>query len=168
MLEKLILSKVVPGDAAAVHSLYQSLVGTPGCSWVVEYPDLEMVEHDILRGSLYKYCDHDGRIIAAISAGEDENMTESYGGWRLELARPCELARLGVARGAQGQGVAQRLFAVALDEMCRQGFDGARLMVSVDADAARSIYEKLGFSRLGEIEIYGGRFICMEKSFCGE
>ena len=56
-------------DIPEIASIYQSLVGTPGCSWDEDYPSRETAEDDLKHNALYILKSGDG-IIAAASVGD--------------------------------------------------------------------------------------------------
>ena len=87
-------------DIPEIVRLYNSLVGTPGCTWDIEYPSKETAESDIHSDSLY-ILKSDNKIIAAASIGAFDEL------WDLEWKpkNPCELARIGVLPTMQKQGI---------------------------------------------------------------
>ena len=42
-----------PNDIPEIINIYHTLIGTPGCTWGLDYPNLETAESDIKNESLY-------------------------------------------------------------------------------------------------------------------
>lgn len=145
-----------------ILSIYQSLIGSPGCSWNEAYPALEDVETDIKTGSLYMMCGADRKVIAAAAAGRDEEL-EPLDCWNGEITRPCGLARVGVRREYQNQGIAKILIRQIEKDVIRREFDGIHFLVSKTNAGALAVYHKLGYQRCGETALYDINWYCYEK-----
>jgi ribosomal-protein-alanine N-acetyltransferase len=65
------------------------------------------------------------------------------------LPGETELLRLGVAPGERRRGLARRLLAEALERLRGQGRPFCHLEVRADNEAARALYEALGFRPAG-------------------
>lgn len=157
-----VISKAIPGDEYEIYAIYDSLKGSPGCTWDDEYPTLEFVRHDIVkRNSLYKLTDND-RIVAAAYLGDFEE-TERPNCFDISLKRLGELSRVGVHREYQRHGYASRLIAFLLDEAKNQSYDGIALLVGTENHGAMALYEKMGFRRAGETFLYETHWFCYEK-----
>ncbi|MBE0601180.1 MAG: GNAT family N-acetyltransferase [Firmicutes bacterium] len=141
-------------DASAVFALYQSLIGTPGCTWNERYPTEEWVHDDIRHDALYVLKDEQGVLVAAASAGGERELDDLA--W--EPKNPCELARVGVALTHRHQGVGSYLLQQVMRAVKQRGYDGIVMLVSPDNTAAIALYAKHGFTRCGEINRYGLAF----------
>ncbi len=141
-------------DASAVFTLYQSLIGTPGCTWNKDYPTQDFVKADIEAESLYILKDQTGNIIAAASAGGERELDDLP--WSPE--NPCELARVAVALPVQHQGVGSYLLQHVIEAFTQRGFDGIVMLVSPNNTAAIALYKKHGFTQCGSIHRYGFAF----------
>lgn len=150
----------VEADAEEIAALYRSLIGEPGCTWDEEYPTVDFVRKDIEHESLYK-VEELGRIVAAAYLGEFE-----------EIERPeCldksfkylgELARVGVLREFHRKGYAEMLLRHLLEEAPKRGFDGIALLVGRENEAAKALYEKIGFENRGEVRLYDTDWYCFQ------
>lgn len=149
-----IFSTARAADAQAVFALYQSLIGTPGCTWSDEYPTEELVADDIRAGALYVLKDEQGTLLATASAGGERELDDLA--WKPQ--NPCELARVGVALPFQHRGVASYLLKQVINAVQLRGFDGIILLVSIHHAAAIALYEKHGFTCCGELNRYGFDF----------
>ncbi len=155
------VSTARPADAPAVFALYRSLIGTPGCTWSDEYPTFDLIERDILTGSLYILKDERGQLLAAAAAGPDDEL-EAYA-WAPR--HPCELARVAVAAPHQNKGVGSYLLRHVIEDVKTRGFDGIRMLVSIGNPPALALYDKHGFERMDIVHLYGHDFYRYQLSF---
>jgi GNAT superfamily N-acetyltransferase len=147
-----------PADGPEVMALYHSLLGTPGCAWSENYPDIETVESDIADNSLYVLKDN-GKIISAAAVGA----FDAPDGIACRLKNPRELSRLGVAFERQGRGVGGVMLRHIIQAVRDLGYDGVCLLVSKAHPAALALYQKHGFTRRGEVFAYGVDFYYYES-----
>ena len=136
-------------DIPEITTIYQSLVGTPGCAWNSDYPNEETAKEDIDNGWLY-ILKKDGKIIGAVSAGDFDWFNDLQ--WKPK--NPCDFARIGVAPAFQSRGIGTIMVQNVIKIMKSKGFDGIRLIVSKTNPAALALYEKNGFERCGEIYMF--------------
>lgn len=85
---------------------------------------------------------------------EDEVPVGYLIGW--QIAGEAELARIGVAPGARGQGRAGRILDAALKIWLASGRGGVWLEVREGNAAARRLYESRGFASVGKRANYYG------------
>ena len=154
-------SRAKHDEIPEIVSIYHSLIGTPGCTWDLDYPSTETAEDDIKNNWLYTLKKH-GKIIAVASAGkfdEKEHLMQ----WKPKNA--CELARIGVNPPFQKQGIGTIILQHIIAEMKVQGFDGMRFIVSKTNPAALALYDKNGFERCGEAVIWDSDWYCYQMLF---
>lgn len=147
------IEKARPGDAEEIYSIYESLKGSPGCTWDESYPTLDFVRNDIeKRDALYKLTEN-GVIIAAAYLGdfEEKEMPECLD---KTVKRFGEVSRVGVRREYQRRGYAKKLLGFLLEEAEKLGYDGVALLVGTENHCAAALYEKAGFKRRGEGNMY--------------
>jgi GNAT superfamily N-acetyltransferase len=73
----------------------------------------------------------------------------------------AELRRMSVCRRAQGQGIAQRLFRELQTHAVSQGYRRIVLSTStMQEDACRRLYPRLGFELVHRAPVFGGVHIC--------
>jgi ribosomal protein S18 acetylase RimI-like enzyme len=147
-------------DLSEIMDLYHSIIGTPGCTWSLDYPNKENVESDINSQSLY-ILKYDDKIVAVAAAGSFNELDHLP--W--EPKKPCELARIGVNPTMQRQGVGTIILQNVINSMKRKDFDGIRMLVSKTNSAALSLYNKNGFEMCGETFMFGIDFYCYQMSF---
>jgi ribosomal protein S18 acetylase RimI-like enzyme len=147
-------------DIPEIVAIYHSLIGTPGCTWSLDYPNTETAWSDIESGSLYVLKDN-GTIIAAASAGPFDEL--GHLSWSPQ--NPCELARLGVAPGMQKRGIGTIILQNVITAAKERGFDGIRMLVSKTNHSALRLYDKNGFERCGEAFMFDIHFYRYQMKF---
>lgn len=147
-------------DLSEIMDLYHSIIGTPGCTWSLDYPDMENVESDIKSKSLYilKYAD---KIVAVAAAGSFNELEHLQ--WKPK--KPCELARIGVSPTMQRQGIGTIILQKVINTMKRKDYDGIRMLVSKTNSAALALYDRNGFEMCGETFMFGIDFYCYQMTF---
>ena len=148
------------GEISEITNIYHSLVGTPGCTWDLEYPNRETAEYDINNGFLYVLTSG-GKIIAVASAGNFDELGDLQ--WKLK--NPCELARIGVVPTMQGQGIGSVLLQNVIKAMADKGYDGMRFTACKNNHAALALYNKNGFEKCGEVFRFGRNNCCYQMQF---
>ena len=147
-------------DIPEIISIYNGLIGTPGCTWNAEYPSIETAESDINRKSLYM-LKHKEEIVAVVSAGPFDEL----GHLKWKPKNPCELARIGVIPSMQRRGVGTAVLHNVISAMMEKGYDGIRMIVSKNNPVALALYNKNGFEICGEAFMYGFDFYCYQMLF---
>lgn len=147
-------------DIESIFSIYKSLIGTPGCSWSIDYPTIADVQYDIDNNSLYCMCDDNGNIVAAAAAGTFSGLKQLI--WNNKMKNPCELARVGVMQSMQNKGIGYAIIKHVINDVKTRGYDGILMLVSKTNTSALALYEKLGFIRYGEARMYDNDWYCYE------
>jgi ribosomal protein S18 acetylase RimI-like enzyme len=144
-------------DIPEIVSIYHSLVGTPGCTWDLDYPSKESAEYDIDNKFLY-VLKTKGKIIAVSSIGEFNELRNLS--WKPQ--KPCELMRIGVSPAFQKQGNGTIILQNIIRIVKEKGYDGIRMLVSKTNCAALALYDKNGFERCGEVFKFDIDFYCYQ------
>ena len=153
--------KATEEDRAELRALYKAQIGREYCPWDEAYPGEESIDWDLSRDALF-LMKSDGRILAAVSIEEDEDV-DAFPFWNKDLEPFGELARLAVLPEAQNRGIARRLLRFGMDELKRRGFKGVRFMVNRTNPKAIRSYAPFGFRVAGECHIYDQDMYCYEK-----
>ena len=142
-------------DVPEILKLYDSLIGTPGCTWSEDYPGVEITERDINNEALY-VLRSEGRIVAvaSISANFGDNLRQYD--WRSQ--NPCEMARIGVLPSLHGRGIGEYMMRLLADAAKERGFDGMMMLATRNSTGAQAIADKLGYHQYDEIILYDVRF----------
>ena len=136
-------------DADKVMDFYHSLIGTPFCTWALDYPDEKVINHDIHNKSLYLLMEND-EIISAAAAGVHDELD----GLKWSAKNLCDVSRFGVSHSKQHQGVGKQMLYKIIAAVKEKGFDGIRMIVRKGNLPALALYEKNGFVRCGETSLY--------------
>lgn len=156
------IKKATMNNVNDIITIYQSLIGYPGCTWSEEYPTKEDVENDIKKKSLYVVYDKK-MIIAVATAGKDDEL-EHLECWNREIKFPCDLARIGVVKEYQNKGIAKGLVRYIEKDVKNRGFDGIHFLVSKTNPRALAVYDKLQYHCCGETIMYDIEWYCYEKN----
>ena len=148
-------------EISEIINIYHSVIGTPGCTWSLDYPNRETAEDDIANDWLYT-LKKDNKIIAVASAGKFDDWAHLQE-WKPK--NPCEMARIGVNPAMQNQGLGTIILQNTIAAMKEQGFDGMRFIVSKTNPAALALYDKNGFERCGETFVFDRDWYCYQMVF---
>lgn len=158
--------KATNKDESQILEVYHSLIGTLGCTWSEEYPTIEDIRNDTLKKSLYTVW-NDNKIIAVAAAGKD-NELENLNCWDTNIKNPCDLARIGVLKEFQNNGIAKQLVKYIETDVVNRGFDGMHFLVSKTNPSALALYNKLEYKNCGETNRYDINWFCYEKKLYDE
>lgn len=157
----MIFRKATAEEKDAVFALYRSAVGREACAWNDDYPTMFEIDGDYNAGNLFVMAES-GEIIGASSI-VPENELDGLECWKIkEGAR--EIARIVVADGCHGMGIAAAMVGSLIEILRKQGSRAVHLSVADDNLPARKIYENAGFEPVGEADMYGGHYILQEKA----
>lgn len=155
----MVFRKAKREDLEKVFQLYRSVVGTPCCVWDDDYPGWIDINEDHENGTLY-VMEEDAAILGSISIVVHNELDELTF-WKEKEAR--ELARVAVAPGQQGKGIAQRMVLEITSILKAQGVPSIHLLVAKANPPAQSVYRKCGFQFLGSCFMFGHDYIGCEK-----
>lgn len=147
-------------DKNEILSLYKTML-YGAADWNEYYPNEETIEFDLSRNALYVMKNSEGEIIAAISVDKDEEV-DALPCWDKELAPGAEISRLCVRRDMQNQGIAKTMMRYVFDILRKEGKKSVHILVKTGHEAALASYGKIGFQTVGECNMFGKDFICME------
>lgn len=160
--ETLHLIRFQKEDLDELMEIYISARKRKFCPWTEEYPTREIIEMDIEKGNLYGFRNETGKIIASIAKDCDEQV-DGLAFWGKELQPAAEVARVVVAPGYEGRGIARMLIRGMMAELRKRGYKGIHYMVAEHNIPAVRSYAALGFSKAGETDMYGEHYLCFEK-----
>ena len=154
--------RVREDEKEAVLTIYRAMVGTPGCTWSMEYPDQKDIESDLAKGALYCMRGPEGKILGLISVDDDE-VCAALPQWSRTAKKPAELARLAVISEYQNRGLARRLILSVTEILKQQGCDAVRYLVSPGNKRALASYSRLDFEYRGKTFLYEQEWLMYEK-----
>lgn len=140
-------------DLMEIMNLYHNLIGTPGCTWDLDYPNEEIAQYDIDYHGLY-VLRKKRKIVAVGSLCPFDELSDLL--WKPQ--NPCELARLGVDPVFQEQGLGSYMLKNLMRIAKEKGYDGIILLVSKTHLVAQHLYEKNGFEKCGEVFRYDNEY----------
>lgn len=149
-------------DRESILRLYRLQIGRKYCIWNDNYPGISEIDADMERKDLYIMKDEADAIIAAISLGMDQDV-ENMECWSEGLQPSRELARLAVAPGYQGQGIATHMIEFVSRKLLAHGTSGVHMMISDNNTSALKAFSKFGFSKINEFDRDGLHILCFEK-----
>jgi GNAT superfamily N-acetyltransferase len=130
--------------------------------WDLMYPDKSIIEYDIKGGNAYGYfCDSGLAGYIALNdeyPQEYESISWKYSGKNLIVHR------LAVAPEHQRKGIGTILMKFAISYAKANMYDTLRLDAYAVNKSSNTLYNKLGFSKAGEIVFRTGLFYCYELS----
>ena len=148
-------------DEEEVMNIYQSLIGTAGCTWNSEYPSMEDVRMDTKNSALYCMVDENSYIIA-VAAADDDCELNHLTCWKNGIKRWCDLKMVAVKKNMQNQGLGKILVSYIIDDVKKRGFDGMRMIVGKANSSALALYNQLHFKCCGDTYMYGIHWFCYE------
>ncbi|MEA4814214.1 MAG: GNAT family N-acetyltransferase [Oscillospiraceae bacterium] len=153
------------GDIGDVNALYRAVVKKMRADgldqWNDEYP-FALLSDDIGRGEMYLGT-HGGKIVSAITVMPRGDEEYEIAKWKEPDARAAILHRLCVVPELRRSGIASRMVEEA-ETLCRSaGYEYARLDAFSENIRSVSLYEKLGYKRVGEFTRDIGICYFMEK-----
>lgn len=147
-------------DKNEILALYKTMLYGPA-DWNEYYPNEETIDFDMSRNALFVMKNNAGEIIAAISIDKDEDV-DALPCWNKDLAPSGEFSRLCVRKDMQNQGISKEMIRYIFDIFSREGKKSAHILVKTGHKAALASYIKVGFNPVGECNMFGKDFICME------
>ncbi len=148
-------------DKEPIYNLYKSMLGIQFCVWSEEYPSMININIDIENNNLFILEEND-IIVGAISI-EVESEVEDFEFWKCNDGTQVEIARIVINQEYQGQGLAKKLMENIYPVLKSRGCNAIHLAVSKFNIPANKTYEKLGFIKQGEANIFNGEYYLMEK-----
>ena len=145
-----------------IVKLYHKAIGSPGCTWSMDYPNVDLVLKDWERDALFCLKSDNGEIIGAISI-DDDKVVEGLSCWTKQMKPGAELSRLVVKEDYQNQGIARILLTYAMQELAKRGYKSVHFLVSKTNYRAIRSYAKLNFFNCGDVDLFGEHWWCYEK-----
>lgn len=159
-------SKARPDQADAIFSLYREVVvegernGTS--HWSEAYPTRAFLDEDIESQRIFILKDGN-TIIAAVSLLQTDDLDDEPLGWK--DVKSCVPVRLCVSPQYQGQHIGEHVMNCLIDYVKSQGYQSMRLLAAMNSIAANRLYTRMGFVRLGVVELYESSFNAYELVF---
>ena len=132
--------------------------------WDEQYPSREIIKKDISEGSAFGFFQLDelrGYIVLNEEYSPEYNSLE----WKDKNGTALIVHRLSIKADCQGQGIAKQLMMFAEEYAINRGNSSIRLDAFLHNKAALSLYDNLGYTKVGTVTFRKGEFYCYEKVF---
>ena len=149
-----------PNDKSEILALYKTMLHGPA-DWNEYYPNEETIDFDLSRDALFVIKNENNEIISAISIDKDDEV-DALPCWDKSLEPSGEFSRICVRKDMQNQGIARKMIEFVFDVFRKEGKKGVHILVRTGHEAALALYGKIGFKKVGECNMFGKDFICME------
>jgi len=158
--------KAIESDLSAVVAILKkairNMIDNGIYQWDEIYPTEKDIESDIEDDSLY-LCIDDDKIVAFFALNRYQDPEYSEGHWQYEEVPYSVVHRLCVDPDFQGKGIGAQAMFVIENIIKNDGKEAVRLDAFSKNPAALRLYEKLGYSKVGEIRFRKGLFFLFEK-----
>lgn len=135
--------------------------------WDEQYPTAKDIHADIEKKQMFILL-QDGRVVSAVVLNEKQDEEYAKGQWNHADAGFAVIHRLCVHPDVQKQGIGRKTLAFAETYLYDRGYAAVRLDAFSENPHALKLYERLGYSRVGEVSFRKGRFYLFEKSLRSE
>lgn len=130
--------------------------------WDERYPTQEILKKDILNGEMYVLTKGKA-VLSAVVLNESQDDQYTAGDWKYRQEKTAVIHRLCVNREYQHRGVGRETILSAEEVLKEKGYTSVRLDAFLENPYALRLYEKLGYSRRGEVMFRKGKFYLYEK-----
>lgn len=162
MLENYKIMLATEHDRESVLALYKANLGGPA-DWNEYYPNEETIDFDLRRDALFVMKNENEEVIATISIDDDPEVNELEC-WNKELMPGGELARVCVREDVRNQGIARMLMRHCFEVLKQKGYRSVHILVKLGHVVALQSYSHFDFVQVGECDLFGKHFVCMEKA----
>ncbi len=163
MIKKLSMDQL--SDAfSIIESVIDKMNAEQIFQWDEQYPSREIIKKDISEGSAFGFFQSDelrGYIVLNEEYSPEYNSLE----WKDKNGTALIVHRLSIKADCQGQGIAKQLMMFAEEYARNRGNSSIRLDAFLHNKAALSLYDNLGYTKVGTVTFRKGEFYCYEKVF---
>lgn len=144
-MDDIIIRSLSPADNAAIASIIRMSLeefgaNKPGTVYFDDTTDHLYELFEAHKGSAYFVAEKDGRILGGAGIFPTEALPEGT----------CELVKMYLDRSARGAGLGRRMIDHCLETARALGYTSIYLETMPELKQAIRVYEKFGFSLLGE------------------
>lgn len=158
--------KAAPSDLGRIFPVYQAAIARMEelgiHQWDEVYPSKEIISEDIENREMYIGLT-DGNIVSAFTLNRKFDPEYEGGRWQYEGLAFSVLHRLCVRPACQNKGAATQSMEFIEETLRREGFASVRLDAFSRNPAALRLYEKFGYTRVGEAAFRKGLCYLYEK-----
>lgn len=143
-----------------ILKLYRSVIGIPGCTWTVFYPNEATLHEDFKTGNLFVL--HKGKKMIGAASIVPENELDDLSCWQFQ-DHAREIARIVIAPEFQGKGYGKHLVKKLCLKLESMDCKAVHILVAKENHHALNLYRNTGFKNKGECERYDHAYYAYEK-----
>ena len=130
--------------------------------WDEEYPTREIIEKDILAGTMYGYFE-ENEICSVQVLNEEQSEEYKEINWKFPDSKPLVLHRLVVSPKHQGKGISKQMIRFAEEFAEKNQYKAIRFDAYMKNPISNNVYRKAGYIESGKVTFRKGDFYCFEK-----
>lgn len=162
------IKKLSPSSLSDAFSIIESVIAKMNAEkifqWDEIYPGRDIIEKDIADGHAFGFF-HSAELRGYTVLNEDYSPEYDSLKWEDRKGKSLIVHRLSIKADCQGQGIAKELMVFAEKYAKDNSYSSIKLDAFTDNKAALSLYEKLGYTKIGMVKFRKGKFNCYEKVF---
>ena len=147
-------------DLAEILKLYRSVIGKPGCTWSIAYPNEATLHEDFHTGNLFVLRQR-GRIVGAGSIVPG-NELEDLDCWQ-HKENAGEIARIVIHPDRQGRGYGKYLVDMLCHRLRKKDRKAVHILVAKENHHALNLYRESKFHNVGACHRYDHDFYAYER-----
>lgn len=147
-------------DAAIAAMIYDRVRGKDGSVWDDGYPTLSHATADAEAGCLYLL--YEGAIAVGCVSVEPISEDNDLAFWEIRDETHREISRVAIIPERRGRSLSGKMVSMLLELLRESGVRSVHLLCAVQNEAAKRVYESLGFVFRGECFRYGHDYLGYE------
>lgn len=155
-----VLKRVKKAELPQILKLYRSVIGQPGCTWNVFYPNEATLHEDFSTDNLYAL--YKGKKLIGAGSIVPENELDDLELWYYKDGAR-EIARIVIDPKYQGKKFGKHL----INKLCRQleskRCQAVHLLAAAENNHAKNLYRSAGFRNKGKCHRYEREYYAYEK-----
>lgn len=147
-------------DLPGILKLYRSVIGKPGCTWSITYPNEATLYEDFRNNNLFVLCR--GKKIIGAGSVVSRNELDDLDCWKFTVdAR--EIARIVIRPEYQSKGYGKHLVNKLCLRLERSGCKVVHILVAKENHHALNLYRECSFHCMGECHRFDHDFYAYER-----
>ncbi len=147
-------------DLPEILALYRSVIGRPGCTWSIAYPNEATLYEDFSTGNLFVLRQR-GHIAGAGSI-VPKNELDDLDCWQ-HKENAGEIARIVIRRDRQSRGYGKFLVDMLCQKLRKQDRKAVHILVARENHHALNLYRESKFHNMGSCHRYDHDFYAYER-----
>ncbi len=147
-------------DLPEILALYRSVIGIPGCTWSIAYPNEATLHEDFSTGNLFVLRQR-GHIAGAGSI-VPKNELDDLNCWQ-HKENAGEIARIVIYPDRQGRGYGKYLVDMLCHRLRKQDRKAVHILVARENHHALNLYRESKFHNVGACHRYDHDFYAYER-----